>query len=186
MLSIYDESIFSDQILFKKYKIVGVSNRADAFLLSKLNDQLQIVKPCHEKAQITVNPTKSCRGQNVYSMKLDTSRKNKFLKFNKISVEKIPNAKVLEIADDVPDASYTDNSKLTNLEQAIMIKKYAIDRKLRITYELYTKIYKEFDNRPWFTLQTTPVIQNINHEVSYDSMPLNLPNLDFYEYELQM
>lgn len=195
MAEIFDESIFTTGVIFKSRKVIGVANKADAFLIKRLSTKkglksLVTVKPCNPKAELTINPKEPCRGANLYTMKMKTANNTKFFKFNQIHVLHSETPTPIDIIEWSKDLSvFTINDKFTNLEMAIMVKYYSSKSPVNITYELYTVIAEEFDVRNWFVFppnEPLPIIHNINHELTLNSTLLNKPDLNFYEYELQM
>lgn len=195
MAELFDESIFTTGSILKRYNVVGVSNRADTFLINRLAmnshcKSLKTVKPCNPRAEITINPKEPCRGANLYTMNMTTVNSTKLLNFHQIHVLDSKTStpiNIMEWFEDLP--VFTINKELKNIEMAIMVKYYTSKSPVFITYELYAAILNEFDLRPWFILPSNkplPIIHNINHELLLNSTLLNKPDLNFYEYELQM
>lgn len=159
-MEIYDDSVFNDGIIFDAYDRVGVSNRADQYLLERLSKIT--TKQCDPTVSISLNPPISCLGVNVYSMDVSRKQIQEFYRFNTIyvvTIEYMP-FKTLRM---VTLEEFTENSiydletnsydRLTPFEAAIMLKWYSYKNHVFITQNLYHYTKKEFrDERNWFQM----------------------------------
>lgn len=164
-IQIYDESIFNDGEIFKEYikniNSVGVSNRADAFLINRIGLKTEsICSMSSSGVSIGVNPNKNdkCPDINVFTIK------NKYnytvrtvLSFQPVIVSDSFINITSIILDDYMilfekfnnDPILTINKNLTELEHVIMIKFYAVNRRIFITPQLYLILEKYMDDFPF-------------------------------------
>ncbi|ABO45430.1 unknown [Gryllus bimaculatus nudivirus] len=164
-IQIFDESIFNDGEIFKEYiknvTSVGVSNRADAFLINRLGLKAEsICSVSSFGVSLGVNPNKKdkCPDINVFTVK------NKYnytirtvLSFQPvvvsnslINITPVVLDEYINLLENINnDPILTINKNLTEIEHVIMIKFYAVNRRIFITPQLYLILKKYIDDFPF-------------------------------------
>lgn len=184
---IFDESIFTNGLLFNSFDIIGCTNRADRYLI-EYNLNKTATNECIN-AQIVINPEISCgKIINVYTLDMLNKKLNSVLDPAEIIVLSTDasdyKTKQIYLEEFEKDVVYDVNYNLTPTEQAIMIKYYALNNQdfIAITYSLYTLIKSCFkDHRKWFTIQNPSNIIILNEygeliNSQTQELIFNLPN----------
>lgn len=185
----FDESVFCNNDYFKNYENISVSNKADEFLIKKLGKKTS--KSCSLNSQISLNPTSSCFGINLYSMNVCGKQVLNTCKFNKLYVTDQKSTNLLQISeynklenenDDFTSHNviYGYNKELTSIESAIILKYYTRYSNIYITIKLYLYIKNQFkDGKNWFFVPNLGIIKDENNYL-YDENYL----LDMFTIQL--
>lgn len=172
LLAFYDESIFVDGMSLRGTNEIGVNNRADRFLVTRLGKQAS-ESVC---AKVSLNSYNMCNGVNIYTLSKTNKHMFRVYPYNRViissgletetypirnvtvseppGVEPCPNTRLDSTTEPVAIPYVFDiNPELTDYEQAIMIKYYAIHYRVTITRQLYHTIFTYFqDGRSWFVV----------------------------------
>lgn len=203
--SYFDESLFVDGLAVKNYDIVGVSNRADEFLVEKHGKR---ATPVHVGCRAAVNPTSPCAGVNVFTMSRKHRVVHRVYNFGKIRVAGDAKHVVpITIADPVPDVVYDFNKNLTPVEMAVMLKYYSMSsanrrdvagddddtQTVRISSHLYHTVFEFFDDsdyspggsirnaRNWLDdILNNSLVRLPSREIVYRNQIVNVPDLTFF------
>lgn len=196
----YDESLFVDGIAIKNYDPIGVSNRADEYLVKKYGKD---TRPICVGTQAAVNPVVPCKGVNIYTMSRRHRVTHRVYSYSKIRVSSDKaNATPITIGEQMPNVVYDYNKDLTPVEMAIMLKYHSMtlanrdsgdNITLTITPHLYHTVSEHFEHtdycpsrsdqcaRNWFDTESEDsVVQMPNRELVYQNRIINLPDLTFY------
>lgn len=200
-MSYYDESLFVDGIAIKNYDPVGVSNRADEYLVKKYGKD---TRPICVSTQAAVNPVVPCKGVNIYTMNRRHRVTHRVYGHSKIRVtaDKTNTTTPITIGERTPNVVYDYNKELTPLEMAIMLKYYSMSLANRdradddtplvaITPHLYHTVSEHFERadycadrcaRNWFEIESedSVVVQTPDRELVFKNRIINLPDLTFY------
>lgn len=189
----YDESLFVDGIAIKNYDPIGVSNRADEYLVKKYGKD---TRPICVGTQAAVNPIVPCKGVNIYTMSRRHRATRRVYSYSKIRVSSDKsNATPITIGEQMPNVVYDYNKDLTPVEMAIMLKYHSMtlanrgdnNNTLTITPRLYHTVSEHFEPdrcaRNWFDTEDS-VVQMPNRELVYQNQIINLPDLTFYGPEV--
>lgn len=161
--NVFDESIFTDPYILRDVQVIGVTNPVDAFLVKRFQKTPTYLT---EDATIVLNPKIMSRSCNIWTM--DDSRVNDVHRsaFNNAIVVMAPTfnikrARPIRISEynsefykpdyvfDIPGIS--DVELTSSLAVAILVKFFSVYGQIRITTRLYSMIYKHFDTkRSWF------------------------------------
>lgn len=176
-VSYFDESIFLDCYFYKTLDNVSVSNKVDRFLLERNN--ISIVDSINA---IRVNGNDSTKGVNIYSIWLpDVPPLLPYVSkrpFNEIKVENRKSI-LVSLSEPIHWANYTYNNSFTPLENALLVKFYAMNKTISVTPLLYINIveYFERDCRDWFNINGS-TRQNKNNEIiKYNQAQIPLDHL---------
>lgn len=195
----YDESLFVDGIAIKNYDPVGVSNRADEYLVKRYGKS---TRPICAASQAAVNPVVPCKGVNIYTMSRRHRATRRVYAYSKIRVSGSNATTPITVGEMTPNVVYDYNKDLTPLEMAIMLKYHSMtlanrdggddddDTPLTITRRLYHTVSEHFERadrctdgcaRDWFdTGSEDSVVQTPNREIVHRNRIINLPDLTFY------
>lgn len=200
----YDESLFVDGIAIKNYDPIGVSNRADEYLVKKYGKD---TRPICVGTKAAVNPIVPCKGVNIYTMSRRHRVVHRVYSYSKIRVSRDDtNATPITIDERIPNVVYDYNKDLTPVEMAIMLKYHSMTLAnrgngnsdiLKITPRLYHTVYEHFEHtdycpsrsdqcaRNWFDTESEDsMVQMSNRELVYQNQIINLPDLTFYGPEV--
>lgn len=155
IMDYFDESIFFSGIILKDNDKVAVTNRADAFLVTKYGKTPTAV--CNVNAKITLNPQITCFGLNVYTMDVTCKQVLDTYNFHKIIiVDPVETSERIKIQDlnknkTTQSIIYEYNEEITSFESAIMLKYYAKTQPIYISMSLYLYVNEHFkDGKLWF------------------------------------
>lgn len=205
-LLIFDESLLVNDVIIRDIESIGVSNRADDFLVRKYGKQTTSICAAAD-TQVAINPLSPCIGLNIYTMNVENKKIFRRINFNQINVTAIDDAssstttttatatpvvidepilrerRVTDEENKNQTVIYGINENLTSFESAIMIKYYAARAIVYITRELHHVIRKHFieDQRIWFIDALDDVtIQQENRELTLNEAIINVPYLMFH------
>lgn len=205
----YDESLFVDGLAIRNYDPIGVSNRADEYLVRRCG---KATRPICIGTAAAVNPVSPCTGVNIYTMSRRHRVVHRVYRLGKISVVGDARRAVpITIAEPAPNGVYDFNAELTPLEMAIMLKYYSMTLARReddadagsgvddagglvqISSHLYHTVFAYFDHSDSFTDGSyrnalnwlddelnDSVVQLPNRELVHRSRIVNVPDLTFF------
>lgn len=179
---LFDESLFVDGSILNGYDNIGVSNKADKFLVEKY--QKKTVAICGES--ISINPKFPCNKINIYTMDNKNKSNNvKFYSFNQINVVNDIGVKIYVGELKTVERPFDISETLSSYESAVMVKYFAMKVPISITQALYLIIKKHFqDDKSWFNInrneQNTNIIQYKNNEIGFKNTILNVPTITYF------
>lgn len=206
----FDESLFVDGLAIRDYDPIGVSNRADEYLVRRYGKG---ARPICIGTAAAVNPASPCAGVNIYTMSRRHRVVHRVYRLGRIRVVGDARRAVpITIAEPVPDSVYDFNADLTPVEMAIMLKYYAMTLARReddastagsgaddasvpveISSHLYHTVFAYFDHADshtggshrnaldWLDDDLTDaLVQLPNREVVHRNRIVNVPDLTFF------